>query len=44
MRPSSLFQNTFILRRPGVDIFADIIEIVTFLLKQSLKTEEKLKD
>ena len=34
----TLFQNTFILRRSGVTIFADIIK-----LKQSLKTQEKLK-
>ena len=29
---------------PGLASFADIIEIVTFLLKQSLKTQEKLKE
>ena len=44
MTSQPLFQNTFILRRPGVSIFADIIKIVTFLLKISLKTQEKLQE
>ena len=39
-----LIQNTFTLRRLGVVIFADITKIVTFLLIQSLKTQEKLKE
>ena len=39
-----LFQNTFILRKPGVDIFADIIKIITFYLKKPLQTQEKLKE
>ena len=39
-----LFKNTFILRRPGVAIFGDIIKIVTMFIKQSLKTQEKLKE
>ena len=34
-----LFQNTFILRKPGIAKFAHII---WFLLKQSLKTQKKL--
>ena len=33
----------FILRRPGVGNFADIIKIVTMLLKFFLKTQKKLK-
>ena len=40
----TFFQILFILRRSGVAIFADIIKIVTFLLKQSLKTQEQLKN
>ena len=44
MTPKNLFQNTVILRRPGVAIFADIIKIVTFFIKKSLKTQEKLKE
>ena len=38
------FQQTFILRRLVATIFADIIKIVTMLLKQSLKTQEKLEE
>ena len=34
----------FFLRRPGVAIFTDITKIATFLLKQSLYTQEKLKE
>ena len=44
MMSSPLFQNNFILRRPGVVIFADIIKIVTFLLRQPLKTQKSLKN
>ena len=40
----TLFKNTVILRRPGVAIFADIIKIVTMLIKKLLKTQEKLKE
>ena len=40
MTSEPLFQNTFILGRPGVAIFADIIKIVTMFIK-SLKTQEK---
>ena len=39
----ALFQDTVILRKPGVPIFADIIELASFLLKQSFKTQEKVK-
>ena len=38
-----IFQNAVILRSPGVVIFADIIKIVTILLKKLLKTQEKFK-
>ena len=31
-------------KRPGIAIFADFIKIVTFFIKQSLKTQEKLKE
>ena len=43
MTSNSLFQNTFILRRPRVAIFADIIKIVTMFIKTSLKTQKMLK-
>ena len=42
--PISFFQKIFILRRPGVAIFADIINIWPCLLKQYLKTQEKLEE
>ena len=41
---SAFFQKIFILRRSGVAIFADIIKVLTILLKQSLKTQEKLEE
>ena len=34
----------FILRRPGVAIFAAIIKILYRFIKKSLKTHEKLKE
>ena len=40
----TFFQNTLILRRPGVAIFADITKIVTIFLTQLFKTQEKLKE
>ena len=43
MTSSPLFQNIFILRRPRVAIFDDIIKIVTCLLKKYLKTPKKIK-
>ena len=43
MTSQPLFQNTFILRKPGVAIFAVIIKILT-ILKQSLKTPDNLKE
>ena len=46
MTSKPLFQNTFILRRPGVVIFADIIKIVTMFMKKKnyLKTQEAFLD
>ena len=38
-----LFQNTFVLRRPGVAIFADIIKVVTKFLKTIFKYSRKVK-
>ena len=38
-----LFQNTIILRRPGVAIFADIIKIVTIFIKAIIKDSRKVK-
>ena len=39
----SLFRNSFILRRPSIAIFADIIKIVTMFTRQSLKTQKKIE-
>ena len=41
--PKPLFQNTFILRKPKVAIFADIIKIVTILNKAIFKEFFKVK-
>ena len=38
------FQNSLILRRPKVPIFADIIKIVTILIRQSLLARKNLKE
>ena len=38
-----LFQNNFVLRRPGVTIFDDIIKVVTKFLKTILKYSRKVK-
>ena len=40
------FQNTFILRRPRVAIFGDIINILSMVIKKSLlkKAQKKLKE
>ena len=38
------FQNSLILRRPKVPIFADIIKIVTILIRQSLLAQKNLKE
>ena len=40
----SLFQNTVILKRPVVAIFADIIKVLTRFTKKSPKTQEKFKE
>ena len=39
-----LFQNTFVVRRTGLAIFADIIKTVTVFIKKYLMTQEKLKE
>ena len=39
----TLFQKTFILRRPGVVVFADIIKIVTMFIKTIFKNSRKVK-
>ena len=40
----TFFQKTFILRRPGITIFAEIIKIVTMFIKKIFKDQEKLKE
>ena len=43
----TFIQNTIVLRRPGVVIFADIIKIITSFIKHIFKdsrTQEKLKE
>ena len=42
--PQTLFQKTFILSRPKVAIFADIIKIVTISIKTVLKDSKKVKE
>ena len=44
MTSKTLFQNAFILRKPGVTEFPDIIKISIFLSKQPLKSRKKLKE
>ena len=39
----TVISNSFILKRPSVAIFADIIKIVTIFFNQSLKTQKSLK-
>ena len=39
----TLFQSTFILRRPGVTIFADIIQIVIMFMKTIFKNWKDFK-
>ena len=43
MMPQPLFQNIFILRRPRVVIFADIIKTVTIFIKIIFKYSKKAK-
>ena len=38
-----LFQNTFILKRPGEAVFADIIKIITRFIKKVFKDSRKIK-
>ena len=37
MTSQPLFQNNFILRRPGVAIFFDIVKTVNFFIKKILR-------
>ena len=42
MTSGHLFQNTFILKRSRVAIFADIIKIVTMFIKKDFKDSKKV--
>ena len=37
------FQNTLILRKPGVAVFADIIKIVTIFIETVIQDSRKVK-
>ena len=39
-----MFQNIFILRVPRVDIFAEMIKIVTMFIEKPFRTQKKLKE
>ena len=39
----TFFQNIFVLRRPGLAIFADIIKIVTMFIKTTLKDSRNVR-
>ena len=39
----TFFQKAFILRRPGVAIFADIKKILTMFIKKILKDSRKVR-
>ena len=39
----TFFQNTFILRRPRIAIFDDIIKIVTMFIKTVFENSRKVK-
>ena len=43
MRSKLLFQNTFILRRPRVAIFANIIKVVTMFIEKISQDSRKVK-
>ena len=43
MTSKYLFQNAFILRKPRVAIFADIIKIVTMFIATIFKDSKKVK-
>ena len=38
-----LFENSFILRKPSISIFADIIQIVTIFINPILKDSKSVK-
>ena len=40
----TFFQKTFLLRKPGVAIFADIIKIVTMFLKTIFKISGEVEE
>ena len=40
----TFFENTFILRRPRVVNFADIIKIATIIIKTTFKDSKKVKE
>ena len=45
MASKPLFQNTFILKRPRLAIFAEIIKIATMFIKKNLQeSKKKLKN
>ena len=44
MTPNSLVRNIFILIRPEVANFVDVIKIVTMFIKKNLKSQKKLKE
>ena len=39
----NFFLNIFVLRKPGVAIFADNIKIVTMIIKATLKDSRKVR-
>ena len=43
VKSEPLFQNILIFWRPGVDIFAEIIKIVTMFIKTITKDSRKVK-
>ena len=43
MTPKPLFQNTFILKRPRVDNFTDIIKVATIFIKTTFRDSNKVK-
>ena len=43
MTSKPLFQNNFILRRPGVANFADITKTVTMFIRKTFKDSKKVK-
>ena len=44
MTPKPLVRNIFILIRPEVANFVDVIKIVTMFIKKNLKSQKKLKE